>query len=79
MNSQHRAIRARIAGMTPTRAVEYVEAFGLPEEEAAVLIFCVVRKKSQLEAAIVHKMSVETVKERCHAALSKIADHYNNV
>lgn len=51
MNSQHRAIRALLQSMAPKRAIAYIRAFELPEEEAQYLIECDVRRKSYVKAA----------------------------
>lgn len=74
MNERHRAIRALLTSTSPRRAVEYIRAFELPEDEETALILCDVRRKSCLEAARALSVSPETVKRYRHRAYAKIAD-----
>lgn len=80
MNSQHRAIRALIQSMAPNRAVEYIKAFNLPEEEERCLIECDVRRKcyAQLVTDVTMTLSPETIKKRKQSAYAHIADQLNH-
>lgn len=78
MDQQHRAIRACISGMAPRRAVEYIRSFELPDEEAACLIECDVRRRSYVQTAERLHISPETIKKRRRRAYKKMADELNN-
>lgn len=64
--------------MAPKRAISYIKAFELPEEEEACLIERDVRKRSYIQISEAMNMSPETVKKRRHNAFAKIADQLNN-
>lgn len=74
MNRQHKAIRTALTSMAPKRAIAYIRAFELPEEEEACLIERDVLQKSRLQIALRLHVSVETVDERRRSAYKKIAD-----
>ena len=78
MNRQHKQIRALISSMAPLRAISYIQAFQLPEEEEVCLIEMDVRKRSYIQIANALNMSPETVKKRRRSAFSKIADQLNH-
>lgn len=78
MNSQHRAIRALLQSMAPKRAIAYIRAFELPEEEARYLIECDVRRKSYVKAAEDNHTTPEVIKRRRQRAYRKIADAITN-
>lgn len=78
MDSQHRAIRARISTMAPRRAEAYIRSFELPEEEAESLIQCDVRCLSYIQAAERLHISPEALKKRRRRAFAKIADDIFN-
>jgi hypothetical protein len=78
MNSHHRAIRALLTTMAPTRAITYIKAFQLPEEEEAILIDCDVKQKTEICVAIERHLSVDAVKKRKRKAYQKIADFLNH-
>ncbi len=65
--------------MAPRRALAYIQAFGLPEEEALFLIECDVRGKSYTQAAQEHNISPEAIKRRRRRAYAKIADELNDM
>lgn len=79
MDSQHRAIRARISTMAPRRAEAYIRSFELPEEEAESLIQCDVRCLSYIQAAEQLHISPEALKKRRRRAFAKIADDIFNL
>jgi len=74
LNSQHRAIRALLQSMSPKRAISYIQAFELPQEEELFLIECDVRGKSYVQAAREHNTSPEVIKRRRQRAYMKIVD-----
>lgn len=75
MNHHHLAIRASLSTMSPNRAIEYIHAFHLPEEEELFLIECDVRRKSQADAAEKYHTSTSVVNRRRQRAFSKMVDH----
>lgn len=78
MDSTHRAIRTKLATMAPKRAVAYIQSFELPEEEAACLIECDVRRRSYVQAGERLHLSPESIKKRRRRAFAKIADALND-
>lgn len=74
MKEQHRAIRALLTTMSPRRAMEYVKAFELPEDEETALIECDVRGKSCIQTAETLHMSVDGLWKIRRRAYQKIAD-----
>lgn len=64
--------------MSPRRAMEYINAFGLPEE-ARFLVECDVRGKSYVQAALENNISPEAIKRRRQRAYAKIADELNDM
>lgn len=78
MNSKHRAIRSLLSSMSPRRAIAYIQAFELPEEEELFLIECDVRGLSYVQAADKHATTPEVIKRRRQRAYSKIADEINH-
>lgn len=75
MNSQHRAIRALLTTMAPTRAVEYVRAFELPKSEETIIIEADIRRKSVVEIALAMNLSPEAVKRYRRRGYAKIQDY----
>nr|DAF34424.1 MAG TPA: PROTEIN/DNA Complex-DNA Complex, Helix-Turn-Helix, Double Helix.3A [Caudoviricetes sp.] len=73
MNSNHKAVRDFLSNLPPKRAVEFVESFFLPDNEAMVVIECDVRRKSCVQVSMERNMSVETVKRHRCRAYHKIA------
>lgn len=78
MNAQHKAIRALLTTMAPRRAISYIQAFELPEEEERCLIECDVRRKSHVQVSDMLHLSPECVKKRRRSAYAKIADQLNH-
>nr|DAR54859.1 MAG TPA: ECF sigma factor [Caudoviricetes sp.] len=74
MNSQHKRIRAELSAMAPRRAVEYILSFELPQDEAACLIECDVRRKSYAQVCEALHLSPEAVNRCRRRAYQKIAD-----
>lgn len=74
MNERHRAIRALLTTMNPRRAVAYIKAFELPQDEETALIECDVRGKSCVQAAEILHVSADTVKRYRKRAYRKITN-----
>nr|DAZ48009.1 MAG TPA: ECF sigma factor [Caudoviricetes sp.] len=74
MNSQHKRIRAQLSSMAPKRAVAYVLSFKLPQDEAACIIECDVRRKSCVQVADMLHVSVDGLAKIRRRAYTKIAD-----
>nr|DAD70447.1 MAG TPA: ECF sigma factor [Siphoviridae sp. ctnhN1] len=73
MDSQHKAMRAQLSSMAPKRAIAYILSFELPEDEAACIIECDVRRKSCVQVAMEHNLSVDAVKKYRQRAYHKIS------
>lgn len=73
MNEQRRAIRALLTTMAPPRAVAYIRAFELPQDEETAIIECDVRRKSCVQVGEMLHVSPDTVKRYRRRAYSKIA------
>jgi DNA-directed RNA polymerase specialized sigma24 family protein len=73
MNSQHKRIRAELSAMAPRRAIEYILSLELPPDETACIIECDVRRKSCVQVAIEHNLSVDAVKKYRQRAYHKIS------
>ena len=74
MNTQHKRIRAELSAMAPRRAVEYILSFELPQDEAACIIECDVRRKSYAQVCEALHLSPEAVSRCRRRAYKKIAD-----
>lgn len=74
MNSQHKRIRAELSAMAPKRAVAYILSFELPQDEAACLFECDVRRKSYAQVCEELHLSPEAVNRCRRRAYQKIAD-----
>lgn len=64
--------------MSPKRALKYIAAFDLPEDEANSIIECEVRGKSYVQVCEKLGMSRETLKKCRQRAFAKIADAINH-
>lgn len=73
MDSQHKRIRAELSAMAPRRAVEYILSLELPPDEAACIIERDVRRKSCVQIAMEHNLSVDAVKKYRQRAYHKIS------
>lgn len=73
MNERHRAIRTLLTTTSPKRAIEYIKAFELPEDEETALIECDVRRKSCVQVAELLHIAPDTVKRYRQRAYRKIA------
>ena len=58
--------------------MEYIQSFELPDEEAACLIECDVRRRSYVQTSDRLHISPETIKKRRRRAYEKMADELNN-
>ena len=74
MDSQHKQIRAKLSSMAPKRAVAYILSFELPEDEAACIIECDVRRKSCVQVADMLHVSVDGLAKIRRRAYAKITD-----
>ena len=74
MDTQHKQIRAQLSRMAPKRAVAYILSFELPEDEAACIIECDVRRKSYAQVCDALHLSPEAVNRSRRRAYQKIAD-----
>lgn len=74
MNSRHKTIRAMISVMCPERAIDYIKAFDLPDDEEKCLIEREVRRRSCIQIAQKFNMSEEQVKRARQRAFVKMAD-----
>lgn len=59
--------------MAPKRAIAYILSFELPDDEAACLIECDVRRKSCVQVAMEQSLSVDAVKKYRRRAYHKIS------
>ena len=73
MNEKARMIRALLSEMSPKRAIEYVKAFELPQDEELYIIERDIHKKSIVKIADENHTSTETVWRRRQSAYKKIA------
>lgn len=74
MNGRNKCIRAQISVMCRERALDYINAFHLPEDEKLYIIEREVDGKSLVEIAREHHTTVEVVRDRRRAGFSRIAD-----
>jgi DNA-directed RNA polymerase specialized sigma24 family protein len=74
MDSQHKAMRAQLSSMAPKRAIAYILSFELPEDEAACIIECDVRRKSCVQVADMLHVSVDGLAKIKRRAYTKIAN-----
>ena len=74
MDTQHRAIRAKLSAMAPRRAVIYIQSFDLPPDEMACLVECDVRGRSLVQVAAQLHMSVDGLAKLRRRAYRKLAD-----
>lgn len=74
MNSQHRAIRAKISDMCKARAIDYISAFCLPEDEEKFIIEREINKLSIVAIAGKYNTSREYVRDCRRMGFSRIAD-----
>lgn len=74
MHEHRKAIRALITSMSPRRAKDFIESFGLQKEEQDILIACDVKGMSYQQVADKYHISHEAIKKRKQTAYSKMAD-----
>lgn len=74
MDTQHKAIRALLSSMAPTRAEEAVRLVGLPPDEEAAVLAVDVHGQSCLQAAELLNVSVDGLAKIRRRAYAKLAD-----
>ena len=74
MDTQHKAIRALLSSMAPTRAEEAVRLVGLPPDEEAAVLAVDVHGQSCLQAAALLHVSVDGLAKIRRRAYAKLAD-----
>ena len=74
MDFQHKAIRALLSSMAPTRAEEAVRRVGLPPDEETAVLAVDVHGQSCLQAAALLHVSVDGLAKIRRRAYAKIAD-----
>lgn len=74
MDTQHKAIRALLSSMAPTRAEEAVRLVGLPPDEEAAVLAVDVHGQSCLQAAELLHVSVDGLAKIRRRAYTKLAD-----
>ena len=74
MDIQHKAIRALLSSMAPTRAEEAVRRAGLPPDEETAVLAVDVHGQSCLQAAALLHVSVDGLAKIRRRAYAKIAD-----
>lgn len=62
--------------MAPKRAVAYILSFELPDDEAACIIECDVRRKSCVQVAFERNLSVDAVKNTAAARIINLHLNY---
>lgn len=68
-----------LGNMAPKRAIAYIKAQELPEDEEQCLIQCDVRKRSYAQVSALLHLSPEAVKRKRRAAFLKLADAMTNL
>ena len=74
MDTQHKAIRALLSSMAPTRAEEAVRLVGLPPDEETAVLAVDVHGQSCLQVAALLHVSVDGLAKIRRRAYAKIAD-----
>lgn len=75
MDEKTRSIRIMLSNMAPAKAVGFIKAFELPEEEENCLIDGIgVRGESDVAISQKYGMSPETVRRKRRAALIRISN-----
>lgn len=74
MDAQRRALRGLVSAMAPCRAVAYIRAFELPEEEETCIVEIDVRGRSCQQVAQLLHVCPEVVKRRRRRAYGKMLD-----
>lgn len=78
MNAQNRAIRALLTTMAPNRAISFVKAFNLPEDEENMILDRDVRGLSYTQIARERNVSPEFIKNARRRAFSKMNDEISH-
>ena len=74
MDTQHKAIRALLSSMAPTRAEEAVRLVGLPPDEETAVLAVDVHGQSCLQVAALLHVSVDGLAKIRRRAYAKLAD-----
>ena len=74
MDTQHKAIRALLSSMAPTRAEQAIRLVGLPPDEETAVLSVDVHGQSCLQAAALLHVSVDGLAKIRRRAYAKIAD-----
>lgn len=74
MDTQHKAIRALLSSMAPTKAEEAVRRAGLPPEEETAVLAVDVHGQSCLQTAAQLHVSVDGLAKIRRRAYTKLAD-----
>lgn len=74
MNEHRKTIRALITSMSPRRAKDFIESFGLQKEEETIILECDVNGLSYTQVSDKYHISPEVIKKRKQTAYSKMAD-----
>lgn len=74
MDTQHKAIRALLSSMAPTRAEEAVRRVGLPPDEETAVLAVDIHGQSCLQAAALLHVSVDGLAKIRRRAYAKLAD-----
>ena len=74
MDTQHKAIRALLSSMAPTRAEEAVRLVGLPPDEETAVLAVEGHGQSCLQTAALLHVSVDGLAKIRRRAYAKIAD-----
>lgn len=74
MDTQHKAIRALLSSMAPTRAEEAVRLVGLPPDEETAVLAVDVYGRSCLQTAAQLHVSVDGLAKIRRRAYAKLAD-----
>lgn len=74
MNDKHRAIRTQISVMCRERAIDFIKAFHLFEDEELYIIEHDVNGKSIAQIAEEHNTSTDVIGKRRNSAFMKMAD-----
>ena len=74
MDTQHKAIRALLSSMAPTRAEQAIRLVGLPPDEETAVLAVDVHGQSCLQAAALLHVSVDGLAKIRRRAYAKIAD-----
>lgn len=78
MNKDHRAIRAALVVKSPERAIDFIKACNLPEDEELMLIECDIKHKSYIKVSTEQHVSesyIKSTKKRAYAHIKDALDY----